>query len=177
MSIYFSMCYFRIIISNVPRPSTDTFYIWVHSLGSTLLISAAPFFILFAIPLDNTEEMQPRLKTLLAFASGGLLGDAFLHLIPHAIQPHSHHGEGGDGHGHSHGGGHGHSHGHGHEGEEGHSHDMRVGLWVLAGIIVFLAVEKGVRLIKKDAGGHGHSHGGAAKKEKVRLRMVGVIFR
>nr|XP_029727027.1 protein catecholamines up-like [Aedes albopictus] len=148
------------------KAQVDTFYIWVHSLGSTLLISAAPFFILFAIPLDNTEEMQPRLKTLLAFASGGLLGDAFLHLIPHAIQPHSHHGEGGDGHGHSHGGGHGHSHGHGHEGEEGHSHDMRVGLWVLAGIIVFLAVEKGVRLIKKDAGGHGHSHGGAAKKEK-----------
>lgn len=144
------------------KPPVDTFYIWVHSLGSTLLISAAPFFILFAIPLDNTEEMQPRLKTLLAFASGGLLGDAFLHLIPHAIQPHSHHGE--DGHGH------GHSHGHHGEGEEEHSHghDMRVGLWVLAGIIVFLAVEKGVRLIKQEAtGGHGHSHGGAPKKAKV----------
>lgn len=144
------------------KPEIDTFYIWVHSLGSTLLISAAPFFILFAIPLDNTEEMQPRLKTLLAFASGGLLGDAFLHLIPHAIQPHSH-GE----HGHGHGHGHGHSHHHHGEGEEEHSHDMRVGLWVLAGIIVFLAVEKGVRLIKKDAGGHGHSHGGASKKEKT----------
>lgn len=141
------------------KPETDTFYIWVHSLGSTLLISAAPFFILFAIPLDNTEEMQPRLKTLLAFASGGLLGDAFLHLIPHAIQPHNHHG---DGHDH---GSHGHSHGHG--GEEGHGHDMRVGLWVLAGIIAFLAVEKGVRLIKKDsAGGHGHSHGAAAAEGK-----------
>ncbi|XP_055634434.1 protein catecholamines up isoform X2 [Toxorhynchites rutilus septentrionalis] len=139
------------------KPPADIFYIWVHSLGSTLLISAAPFFILFAIPLENTEEMQPRLKTLLAFASGGLLGDAFLHLIPHAIQPHIH-------------GEHGHSHGHHHheEGDEGHSHDMRVGLWVLAGIIVFLAVEKGVRLIKKDVGeGHGHSHGGSAKKEKI----------
>lgn len=140
------------------KPKPDTFYIWVHSLGSTLLISAAPFFILFAIPLDNTEEMQPRLKTLLAFASGGLLGDAFLHLIPHAIQPHHHHGDGDHGHGHSHG----HSHGE----EEGHGHDMRVGLWVLAGIIVFLAVEKGVRLIKKDsAGGHGHSHGAPAVKK------------
>lgn len=149
-----------------PKPEVDTFYIWVHSLSSTLLISAAPFFILFAIPLDNTEEMQPRLKTLLAFASGGLLGDAFLHLIPHAIQPHSHHGEGHDhGHGHSHGHGHGHSHGE--EGEEGHGHDMRVGLWVLAGIIAFLAVEKLVRLIKKDAGGHGHghSHGAPAVKK------------
>lgn len=113
----------------------------------------APFLILYIIPLDNTEAMQPRLKILLAFASGGLLGDAFLHLIPHATAPHSH----GDG-------GHGHSHG-GHSHEEGHSHDMSVGLYVLSGLIAFLTVEKLVRLIK---GGHGHSHGGhshgAAKK-------------
>ncbi|XP_055543210.1 protein catecholamines up [Wyeomyia smithii] len=148
------------------NPPADTFYIWVHSLTSTLLISAAPFFILFAIPLENTEEMQPRLKTLLAFASGGLLGDAFLHLIPHAISPHSHHGddENGHDHGHSH---HHHHHGEGEDSEHGHGHDMRVGLWVLAGIIAFLAVEKGVRLIKKDAasGSHGHSHGGTAPKK------------
>ncbi|KAG5864507.1 hypothetical protein JTB14_030338 [Gonioctena quinquepunctata] len=32
---------------------------------------------------------------------------------------------------------------------------MSVGLWVLAGIVVFLVVEKGVRIIK---GSHGHSH-------------------
>lgn len=107
----------------------------------------APFLILYIIPLDNTASMQPRLKILLAFASGGLLGDAFLHLIPHATAPHSHDGEG---HGHSHGGAHSH--------EEGHSHDMSVGLYVLSGIITFLAVEKLVRLVK---GGHGHSHGPA----------------
>lgn len=134
------------------------FNVWVHSLGSTLLISAAPFVILYFIPLDNTNAMQPRLKTLLAFASGGLLGDAFLHLIPHATNPHSHHGDEHDG------GHHGHSHGSGAAsgGAHEHSHDMAVGLWVLAGIITFLAVEKSVRLIKGgDAagGGHGHSHG------------------
>lgn len=110
----------------------------------------APFLILYVIPLDNTEAMQPRLKILLAFASGGLLGDAFLHLIPHATAPHSHEGEDG-GHGHSHG-----AHSHGEEG--GHSHDMSVGLYVLSGIIAFLAVEKMVRLIK-GGDGHGHSHG------------------
>ena len=121
--------------------------VWTHAIGSTILISAAPFLILYVIPLDNTEAMKPRLKVLLAFASGGLLGDAFLHLIPHASAPHSH-----DGHGHSHGG-------HSHDEHEGHSHDMSVGLWVLGGIIAFLAVEKSVRLIK---GGHGHSHGHSA---------------
>lgn len=121
----------------------------------------APFLILYVIPLDNTDAMQPRLKVLLAFASGGLLGDAFLHLIPHAIAPHSH---ADDGHGHSHGG---HAHGEG----EGHSHDMSVGLYVLSGIIAFLAVEKMVRLIK---GGHshGHSHGAAAVEKKTEKKTT-----
>lgn len=103
--------------------------------------------------------MQPRLKILLAFASGGLLGDAFLHLIPHAIVPHSHHGE--EEHHHHH-------HDHHHEGEEeGHHHDMSVGLWVLSGIITFLAVEKGVRLLK---GGHGHSHAAETKVNTVEMK-------
>lgn len=30
------------------------------------------------------------LNVLLAFAAGGLLGDVFLHLLPHAAHPHSH---------------------------------------------------------------------------------------
>lgn len=93
--------------------------------------------------------MRPRLKVLLAFASGGLLGDAFLHLIPHAISPH---------HSHDHEEEHSHEE-HAHE----HSHDMRVGLWVLAGIIMFLAVEKAVRMIK---GGHGHTHDDPKKTDQ-----------
>lgn len=36
-----------------------------------------------------------------------------------------------------------------------HDHTMSVGLWVLAGIMAFLMVEKFVRLMK---GGHSHSH-------------------
>lgn len=55
-------------------------------MGATLLISAAPYFILFLIPVEsNTSQHQALLKLLLSFASGGLLGDAFLHLIPHAL--------------------------------------------------------------------------------------------
>ena len=134
--------------TSVKKSASD---IWVSALGSTLLISLAPFFILFFIPLDNSEAKRPYLKILLSFASGGLLGDAFLHLIPHALlaqqsQQEEH------GHSHSH---HGHSHG---DGEEHGPHDISVGLWVLAGIIAFLMVEKIVRIIK-GPGGHGHSHG------------------
>ncbi len=93
------------------------------------------------------------LKPPFRFASGGLLGDAFLHLIPHAIMAQE------GGHGHSHGdhggGGHQHGHSHGADGEEGHSHDLTVGLGVLAGILAFLTVEKVVRI---NSGGHAHSH-------------------
>lgn len=125
---------------HVPLTGSD---LWMYAMGSTLLISAAPFFILFFVPLDNTEQKQPLLKILLAFASGGLLGDAFLHLIPHAAMNVEDRGHSYDFHGHSHS-----------EGEV-HGHDMSVGLWVLAGITTFLIVEKIVRILK---GGHGHSH-------------------
>lgn len=129
--------------------------VWFNAIMATLLISAAPFFILFFIPLDNSQEKQWLLKILLAFASGGLLGDAFLHLIPHAIMAQGGDGEGG-GHGHSHEQHHGHSHG----GDGGHDpHDMSVGLGVLGGIVAFLCVEKLVRIMK---GGHSHSHSAPA---------------
>merc|ERR550519_1422181 len=83
--------------------------VWFNAIMATLLISAAPFFILFFIPLDNSAEKQWLLKILLAFASGGLLGDAFLHLIPHALMAVDT-GESGHGHSHAHAT-HGHSHG------------------------------------------------------------------
>lgn len=116
---------------HVPTPN-----IWLYAMGSTLLISAAPVFILFVVPVDGTEQKRPLLKILLAFASGGLLGDAFLHLIPHANMAIEN------------------EQGHSHDDEE-HVHDMSVGLGVLFGILVFLIIEKFVRIVK---GGHGHSH-------------------
>ncbi|CAL8143724.1 unnamed protein product [Orchesella dallaii] len=130
--------------------------LWLEAIGSTVLISAAPFFILFLIPLDNSKEKQNLLKILLSFASGGLLGDAFLHLIPHAILAKG----GDDNHGHSHS--HSHSHDAPKEGgsaEDFHGHDLSVGVWVLVGIITFLMVEKLIRIMK---GGHGHSHSAPA---------------
>jgi len=101
---------------------------------------------------------------LLAFASGGLLGDAFLHLIPHALMAQSEieTAKGANSHTHSHL-----QHKHNHLGDaegEAHGHDMSVGLWVLFGIITFLLVEKFVRLIK-DEDSHGHSHGPPAPKK------------
>uniref|UniRef100_A0A0N4ZAH2 J domain-containing protein n=1 Tax=Parastrongyloides trichosuri TaxID=131310 RepID=A0A0N4ZAH2_PARTI len=124
--------------------------LWTYSISATLLISAFPCIILLTIPLqENTSENGPLLKVLLAFGSGGLLGDAFLHLIPHAQPASDHHG-----------------HSHSDEGGHGHSHDNTVGGWVLGGIITFLIVEKFVRLMRGEDG-HGHSHGVEKKKEKL----------
>ncbi|XP_050775048.1 zinc transporter SLC39A7 isoform X3 [Gopherus flavomarginatus] len=142
----------------------DLVKLWTHAIGATLLISAAPYFILFLIPVEsNTSQHQALLRLLLSFASGGLLGDAFLHLIPHALVPHSHHTEGG--HVHSHSPTVSAGHGHSHQGQD-HQRMMAVGLWVLAGIVAFLVVEKFVRHVK-GGHGHGHSHGGQNHAMKV----------
>ena len=139
------------------KPIRQLKEVWFGAIGSTLLISVVPYLVLIFIPINNPHEHQSSLKVLLSFASGGLLGDAFLHLIPHALiaqqeLEHAHHG-------HSH---HGHSHGHGHEnhshGHESHSHDMSVGLCVLSGILVFLMIEKFVRIVKGTHHHHGHAH-------------------
>ena len=76
--------------------------LWIKALGSTVLVSIAPIFILILIPLDQSKERDSLLKILLSFASGGLLGDAFLHLIPHALNPHTHGADGDHGHSHAH---------------------------------------------------------------------------
>jgi zinc transporter 7 len=118
----------------------------------TLTLTLAPTLqvvMLFFIPIRDAESSKPLLKMLLAFAAGGLLGDALLHLIPHALNPHDH---SGGGHDHDHG----HDHGHAAEGAHDHSKEMMVGLWTLGGILAFMIVEKVVRNIKGN--GHGHSH-------------------
>ncbi len=124
-----------------PKKQMSTSSLWLEALSSTLIISLAPFFILFFVPLNSRRDHEDKLKVLLSFASGGLLGDAFLHLIPHALEPHLHvHSDSHDGHSHD-----GHS----------HSHGGNTGTWVLGGILAFLIVEKCIRLIK---GEHSHAH-------------------
>jgi zinc transporter 7 len=100
--------------------SVPLFSIWSCALSTTLLISIIPYLILFFIPLDNTPEYESMLKICLSLASGGLLGDAFLHLIPEAIM----------------------------NGGNDQNHSLRVGLWILAGFMTFFLVEKMVRLAK-----------------------------
>lgn len=145
------------------KPVVNDLALWTKALLSTVAISVVPFFVLFFIPINNKDEHQSFLKVLLSFASGGLLGDAFLHLIPHSLSTHDHN---------HHQDEHDHHHHHGHEescsaaGPPVHNHDneTRVGMWILGGILVFLFVEKMVRVLK---GGHSHSHSSNQPKEKL----------
>ncbi|KAK2701358.1 zinc transporter zipt-7.2-like [Artemia franciscana] len=99
-------------------------------------------YYLFLAPMGDSL-----LKVLISFTSGGILGDAFLHLIPPGMIMME-------------GAGHGHSHSHDHEHKP---HDMSVGLWVIFGILTFLMVDKCVRIAK---GGYRHSHSEKFKIEE-----------
>lgn len=132
------------------------------ALGATLLISLAPLALLALVPIASAREDSPLLRVLLAFAAGGLLGDVFLHLLPHAQAG-----------GQAHGGDDAHAHEHAHA----HAHslaDLSVGMWLLAGIAAFLVIEKLVRAIHggdapaSHAHSHSHAHvdAAAAKKKK-----------
>ncbi|NXL09202.1 S39A7 protein, partial [Mesembrinibis cayennensis] len=119
--------------SQPPPPRADTVTLWMHTMAATLVISAAPYLVLFLIPVEsNAPRHQALLKLLLSFAAGGLLGDAFLHLIPHAL---------------------------GEWPRQEHARMLTVGMWVLAGIVAFLVVETFVRHAKGGGHGHGHGHG------------------
>ena len=123
------------------------------ALMSVALISIAPLVVMPFIPAADTKMRGAAQPLLLCFATGGMLGDVFLHILPETLSSsHDHH----DHHGH----GHSHSDEHDHG---GHSHsiaDSAGSLAVLGGFIAFFLVEKIVRHFNKNSsGGCSHEHG------------------
>lgn len=134
--------------------------LWVKAMGCSLLVSLASLICLLILPVICLKGKPSKavVDSLAVFGAGAMLGDAFLHQLPHAF-----------------GGGHSHSHehhiddtdhhhdGHGH----GHAHslqDLSIGISVLSGIVLFLFVEKVVRYVEEHSKGgahspgHGHTH-------------------
>ncbi|CAO2579899.1 Zinc transporter ZIP13 [Lemmus lemmus] len=100
---------------------------WICSLLGSLMVGLSGVFPLLVIPLEmgtvlHSEAGAWRLKQLLSFALGGLLGNVFLHLLPEAwaytcsISP------GGEG--------------------QNLQQQQQLGLWVIAGFLTFLALER-----------------------------------
>ncbi|KAJ2840740.1 hypothetical protein FBU31_000159 [Coemansia sp. 'formosensis'] len=109
------------------------------SMLATFYISLFPNLVLFATP---TSIPNKALRIMVSFAVGGLLGDVFLHLLPHMFA-------GEHGHDHHHHG----DHDHGNNVSE-HVRNTVYGCAIFIGLIMFFVVDKFMRLL-----GSGHSHG------------------
>eukprot|EP01064_Diplonema_japonicum_P036889 TRINITY_DN845_c2_g1_i1.p1 TRINITY_DN845_c2_g1~~TRINITY_DN845_c2_g1_i1.p1 ORF type:complete len:510 (+),score=112.82 TRINITY_DN845_c2_g1_i1:42-1532(+) len=73
---------------------------WGYTLLAVCVISlVAVFGIFVTLPVLLTHHFL--LQTMLAFAVGALLGDAFYHILPEVLGIHSHSGGGHDGHDHA----------------------------------------------------------------------------
>ncbi|XP_067352411.1 zinc transporter ZIP13 isoform X3 [Channa argus] len=97
-------------------------HVWLLSLVGSVAVGLSGIFPLLVIPIEagaalKTEAGSQKLKQLLSFAIGGLLGDVFLHLLPEAwaLSGAS-------------------------AGKQ--KHYMTQGLWVIAGLVAFLLLEK-----------------------------------
>ncbi|KAF8655052.1 hypothetical protein AX16_003253 [Volvariella volvacea WC 439] len=110
---------------------------WNSILG-TFYISSVPNFILAFIPAAISPDT---LNTMTAFATGGLLSDVFLHLVPHSFMG---------------------------EHQEPGAHfvmveekrNILIGLGIFAGFAAFFFMEKTLRVLggEDDAPGHAHTH-------------------
>ncbi|KAL1495951.1 hypothetical protein AB1Y20_014593 [Prymnesium parvum] len=167
-----------------PQPSPE-----LSAILATALISLAPMLVLPLLPPMESERGRRAQPLLLCFAAGGLLGDVFLHILPHS---HAHEQHGGHsntqahgderGHGLAHGHEHAHEHGHAHGHEHaGHAHSIGeavVGMAVLAGFMAFFLVEK---LVRHRHGGdapahaHAHSHGKEAPAHSAAQAGAGAV--
>ncbi|KAJ6796619.1 IAA-alanine resistance protein 1 isoform X1 [Iris pallida] len=139
----------------------STVGIWIRAMGCSLLVSMASLICLVLLPVFflKGKPSKALVDCLAVFGAGAMLGDAFLHQLPHAFG-----GEHSDSHGHHSNDIHDH-HGHGHSHSHSHSlQDLSVGLSVLSGIVLFLLVEKVVRYVEEHSSngshdlGHGHHH-------------------
>lgn len=64
---------------------------WTHAILATAAISILPTIVLPFIPSRICKPGSGPLKIMLAFAVGGMLGDVFLHILPHLMSgSHSH---------------------------------------------------------------------------------------
>lgn len=61
---------------------------WRDATIATALISSVPTMVLPLIPEGASKEGSGLQRILLCFAVGGMLGDVFLHLLPHLLGKH-----------------------------------------------------------------------------------------
>eukprot|EP00898_Chlorokybus_atmophyticus_P002581 jgi/Chlat1/3323/Chrsp22S03481 len=124
--------------------------VWLYGLASSLVVSCAALVCLAAIPFLTRKGVvsEDAASVMTAFGAGAMLGDAFLHQLPHAFNKGSHN----------------HDHDHDHNPSAPvHAHslaDLSVGLSILAGLLLFFLVEVAVRAGSTNGHAHHHHHHG-----------------
>ena len=93
---------------------------WLYSIPAALVVGSTGIFPLLIFPAEAGKSMRDgisasKLRILLSFAAGGLLGDVFLHLLPESWM---------------------------YIGNNQYGH-LQIGLWILIGLLSFLVLEKG----------------------------------
>ncbi|KAK4126015.1 Zip-domain-containing protein [Parathielavia appendiculata] len=128
----------------------------INALLATLYISGPPNFLLALVP---TNIDPSSLSVMVAFAVGGLLGDTLFHLLPEIFLG---------------------------EDEPDRvrmvlvepNRNLLLGVAILVGFLVFVAMDKGLRIATGgggDAHGHSHGHGHSHAAEKGEGRSSAVV--
>ncbi|KAK9106662.1 hypothetical protein Syun_022673 [Stephania yunnanensis] len=67
----------------------STLALWIHAMGCSLLVSLASLICLIFLPVlcFKGKPSKAIVDSLAAFGAGAMLGDAFLHQLPHAFVP------------------------------------------------------------------------------------------
>ncbi|EDW19732.1 zinc transporter foi [Drosophila mojavensis] len=122
---------------------------WIYASISMFVLSACGLLGILLVPLMKTMAYQKILKFLVAIAVGTLAGDAFMHLLPHALFKEE-------------------KHEHALETirltdkERDHKHSTEAALLCgsafLAALFMYM-LENLIPILKGDKAGHGHSHG------------------
>ncbi|KAF6780161.1 hypothetical protein AHF37_00405, partial [Paragonimus kellicotti] len=107
----------------------------VGSLISVIVISASGLIVVALLPMMSRRFYNVVSQFLIALSVGSLTGDAFVHLIPHALTPN---------HGHDLETEHDHAHTHAAEAQAAHDHREMItkSLVVLVGIYAFFLTER-----------------------------------
>ncbi len=61
--------------------------VWLYSLGSVVVVSLISLVGIFTLSI-KIEKLRKILIYMISFAAGALLGDAFIHLLPHVVEEH-----------------------------------------------------------------------------------------
>ncbi|XP_072128226.1 zinc transporter ZIP13 [Mobula birostris] len=99
---------------------------WICSLIGSVMVGLSGVFPLLVIPIEagttlKSKDGSQRLKRLLSFAIGGLLGDVFLHLLPEAWAYTCNRNP---------------------DGGYSREQQRKLGFWVIVGLLTFFVLEK-----------------------------------